>query len=293
MRRPWKKLLPQGYQSLLQLSLALGLLRVNPASNLNSLLLDGEGQGDLWTLAIRPPPDELASSTSPHYKSMDSVLARIQADLMDDLHQLGRYDARERRMIHSQHSPSHPVEISAYILDSLVPEIGPAVGGESDSGISDTEAPMSDVGESDIEDSTPPPDLLPSPPNAASPMEVDISLLMHGEEPGDVLSEAPPPPSQVSTDSDDGLLQDAEDHLIQIEGQIITIEENLLDIRDEFLHLEELAAHIEEGEDHSTPFDDWQQEDNLPLEELLERSELSGDEMQVGPADTTILHYLL
>jgi hypothetical protein len=246
--------------------------------------LGGGGTGGLGDLSPRLHP-----------KSMDAVLERFHAEILEDLNSLGSYHRiRPFR--------GEPVEISAYIVDTNGnrPTSSDGSGNnyaDSDSGISDTEAMASgsDVDDSDTEKIKEEEEDVASPePHLEDILDSELEIV---GDPFEVLggggSRVLPPQKE---NEDDLVLpvsdpSELEDHLFQIDDQLITIDEDLEEISEEFLHLDEqLAVHITDQEEtailddldlldsldevdyNAVPFDEWQVDSHRELDELLGQS---------------------
>jgi len=260
---------------LLQLALLLSLMKLH----------------DSWMHDMRSP--------RLHPKSMETLLERHQAEILEDLNSLGRYSRL------SQYG-GIPVHISAYIVGT---EHGASCqeqndGAESDSGISDTNHD-SDQETTDHED-------VEKEKNPEDDGDVDMdmeceTILENFGNPVDVLGLqsivglTPPPEDQNNEDIlGIGTGQDAlEAELVHIDEQLMNIEEDLGHIDEAFYMMDqELAETISDdvlyendifnnnlesvvsgaapdinldslGVNENNPFDDWQRESIANIDDLV------------------------
>jgi len=306
---------------LLQLALLLSLMKVDPENYLGyspHLPLDPGGDitagqtwaqtqamfHDTWTHDVRSPRI--------HPKSMDSLLERHQAEILEDLNSLGRYSRL------SQYG-GIPVHISAYIVDT---EHGACQeqtdGTESDSGISDTNHD-SDQETTDQEDGE-----KEKNPDDDCDMDMECETILEDfVNPVDVLGLqaivglTPPPEDQEYGDQDIlglGTGQDAlEAELVHIDEQLMNIEDDLGHIDEAFIMMDQqLAETISDdvmydndmfnnnlidinppdvnldnlGIDGDNPFDDWQREALANIDDLI-LNNVSNDELQTIPPNNT------
>jgi len=303
---------------LLQLALLLSLMKVDPENYLGfspHSPLDPGGDmtaGQSWAQTQSRFHDSWMHDTlSPriHPKSMDTLLERHQAEILEDLNSLGRYSRL------SQYG-GIPVHISAYIVDT---EHGSCMdqndGAESDSGISDTnhDSDQETTDQEDIEKEKNPDD------DCAMDMECE-TILEDLVNPVDVLGlesivGLTPPPE----DHNDDLLgignsQDAlEAELVHIDEQLMNIEDDLGHIDEAFYMMDQqLAETISDdvmyendvfnnnlldipasevnldtlGLEGDNPFDDWQRESHSNIDDLV-LEDVSGVDLQNIPNDNT------
>jgi hypothetical protein len=240
---------------LLRLALLVSLLRVE-RSDLDLLsrlrpVVDGlaapfvSNGDDVWTLARAgddltdwPQAESYLRSAGWHPKVRETPLDRFQARLMDDLNELGIY-AEDRNT---------PVEIAAFVLTNEEPAMSSlprrvnSGGGESDSGISDTDelhglsssdsdddsdSPMATIKEEEENDGQ----LTPENMNDDDEEEegnVTLTVEVDGlPEPVQGSPAVSSPPSVTA--STDFMLdpEDLENELVHIDDQLITIEDSL------------------------------------------------------------------
>lgn len=286
---------------LLQLALLLSLMKVDPENYLGfspHSPLDPGGDmtaGQTWAQTQAMFHDSWMHDTrSPriHPKSMDSLLERHQAEILEDLNSLGRYSRL------SQYG-GIPVHISAYIVDT---DHGSCQdqndGADSDSGISDTnhDSDQETTDQEDVEKEKNPDD------DCDMDMECE-TILEDFVNPVDVLGLqsivglTPPPEDQNQDILGLGTGQDAlEAELVHIDEQLMNIEDDLGHIDEAFFMMDQqLAETISDdvmydndmfnnnlvdvnapdvnldnlGIEGNNPFDDWERETFSNIDDLV------------------------
>jgi len=302
---------------LLQLALLLSLMKVDPENYLGfspHSLLDPGGDmtaGQTWAQTQAMLHDTwMHDMRSPrvHPKSMDSLLERHQAEILDDLNSLGRYSRL------SQYG-GIPIHISAYIVDT---DHGSCQeqndGAESDSGISDTNHD-SDQESTDQEDGE-------KEKNPDDDCDIDMeceTILEDFVNPVDVLGlqaivGLTPPPEDAQDILGLGTGQDAlEAELVHIDEQLMNIEDDLGHIDEAFIMMDQqLAETISDdvmydndmfnnnlidinapdvnldnlGVEGDNPFDDWQREALANIDDLV-LDNVSNDDLQNIPSNNS------
>lgn len=305
---------------LLQLALLLSLMKVDPENYLGyspHSPLDPGGDmtsGQTWAQTQSMFHDTWMHDTrSPriHPKSMDSLLERHQAEILEDLNSLGRYSRL------SQYG-GIPVHISAYIVDTDHGSCQEQDGADSDSGISDTnhDSDQETTDQEDVEKEKNPDD------DCDMDMECE-TILEDLVNPVDVLGLqaivglTPPPEEQDYANQDIlglGTGQDAlEAELVHIDEQLMNIEDDLGHIDEAFIMMDQqLAETISDdvmydndifnnnmidtnapdvnldnlGLEGDNPFDDWQREALANIDDLVLEN-VSNDDIQNFPSDNT------
>lgn len=285
---------------LLQLALLLSLMKVDPENYLGfspHSPLDPGGDmtaGQTWAQTQAMFHDSWMHDTrSPriHPKSMDSLLERHQAEILEDLNSLGRYSRL------SQYG-GIPVHISAYIVDT---DHGSCQdqndGADSDSGISDTnhDSDQETTDQEDVEKEKNPDD---------DDMDMECETILEDfVNPVDVLGLqsivglTPPPEDQNQDVLGLGTGQDAlEAELVHIDEQLMNIEDDLGHIDEAFFMMDQqLAETISDdvmydndmfnnnlvdvnapdvnldnlGIEGNNPFDDWERETFSNIDDLV------------------------
>lgn len=285
---------------LLQLALLLSLMKVDPENYLGfspHSPLDPGGDmtaGQTWAQTQAMFHDSWMHDTrSPriHPKSMDSLLERHQAEILEDLNSLGRYSRL------SQYG-GIPVHISAYIVDT---DHGSCQdqndGADSDSGISDTnhDSDQETTDQEDVEKEKNPDD---------DDMDMECETILEDfVNPVDVLGLqsivglTPPPEDQNQDVLGLGTGQDAlEAELVHIDEQLMNIEDDLGHIDEAFFMMDQqLAETISDdvmydndmfnnnlvdvnapdvnldnlGIEGNNPFDDWERETFANIDDLV------------------------